>query len=142
MNCPICYKDFKATFRGTDGGFSCGTCVDGGICLHCLMKLNGFNIGELKNPDIRCPCCRTKNWRWLKKEILMQYIHCINQCRSENCGLPVFYNNADKLVFKNIYGEKDYQERLGWDMHCDMIGRVAHWNHIDIHSYMQQLLNE
>jgi hypothetical protein len=79
--CPCCYETekFHHDYGTKPLHYKCGTCSEGGYCADCYEKLNDYNGCEetydgtvlpWTAPDIRCPCCRTKNWRWILRDIV------------------------------------------------------------------------
>ena len=69
MKCPICLENRKFEFK-------CSTCNEGGFCLDCYKNISkqsftfeGTNVHDM----INCPCCRSPNWFWLLKDILIWF---------------------------------------------------------------------
>jgi hypothetical protein len=72
--CIICFEDVEEKF-----GYSCNTCVNGKICWNCYDKIsmNGncstgliFEKKHYIKNKLKCPCCRSVNWKWLLYQVL------------------------------------------------------------------------
>lgn len=68
--CSICFENC------VEFTYKCNTCLDGRVCRDCCMS--GFfcylsiylqNITDVKR-NIKCPCCRTENWKYHFSNIL------------------------------------------------------------------------
>ena len=116
MKCPICLENRKFEFN-------CSTCNEGGFCLDCYKNISkhsfafeGTNVRDM----INCPCCRSPNWYWLLKDILIWFegdvdgtaTGCKDYNILKNPCMYVYKKNRDenyKLTkFKAFYDEVMY----------------------------------
>ena len=72
--CSICYTEetVKKTIAERK---KCDTCIEGYICVDCIPHIDP--VGSIFLPTrrkvekaIRCPCCRTLNWKYHYSQIL------------------------------------------------------------------------
>jgi hypothetical protein len=122
MNCCICYNNYDDC---DDLAFICETCSDGKVCQDCMVEIDPVGIGFLnddntKNKIMSCPCCRTKNWKYLLDYILFILIDVDNYTIQfwvigKNKAFDLFVKNWIKTDNCNITLEDDklnYLEEL------------------------------
>ena len=109
--CPVCYD--KDTIYD-NLYYKCFTCKDGGYCWDCFYRLNLYK----KELDVKCPCCRTKNYNWILKKILddkfNQDILCDILENGGNIDFTNIFKPVEYILLKNICeGENfDYETIL------------------------------
>ena len=91
--CPACLEDKDISKK--EYFVKCSTCVDGGYCVDCWFRKIQPNCGLAYETDpdtiknaIKCPCCRTTNWRWVYDEpmfLLEQDVEGDPSCLSMVC---------------------------------------------------------
>ena len=69
MTCCVCLEENKSYFN-------CLTCESGKICVNCYSEIDENGIGFLDDNEdikkiIKCPCCRSLNWKFAFKQIIL-----------------------------------------------------------------------
>ena len=115
--CPVCYeKDCGLPDNAVYNTlyYKCFTCKEGGYCSSCFYQLNL----NKKNTEVKCPCCRIKNWNWKLKDILDDYFNFYIVCNilenSAGISFPEEFKPVEYILLKNICENEgyDYQEIL------------------------------
>jgi trehalose-6-phosphate synthase len=91
MTCPICLEEKELHYK-------CDTCADGGFCNDCGYKVSasGFSFAPNLNTtrrEIKCPCCRTENWKWVWDEFVGMMEDDIPQYHCHKKACRVFIRN-------------------------------------------------
>jgi len=69
MTCCVCLEE-------KEGYFNCLTCDSGKVCVDCYCEIDKNGIGFLSHNEdikdiIKCPCCRSLNWKFAFKQIIL-----------------------------------------------------------------------
>ena len=127
-HCCVCFESFEHKSHATYA-FICQVCNEGTMCDECSADMRNQD-----DKNIKCPICRTSNWKFLHRTMLAYY----TMLEVELDGEIEFIEKSPAFTHmrKVYYGEEEYNH-LNVDMHVKKGILQVEIRNIDDACYME-----